>query len=432
MIYDKENHKLPEELSFRIGKYAKNKAARDVFESKRTAIQNTLLSLRAAFSEQFRNTLVLKKEERAAGAKLASVKQKRQELFGSRDPDTAASEAEHKREILAGALEELQRRFTENSTNYQRTLAEIEKQEKIIAERAEEIINAGNLFRQACKAAGMTEEMFYASVLGKEEMAALSAGEASLQARRQQLAENRKTWEENIAGIRKLLENQPDREKALPEHERIAAELQEKNQLFGAIREKLLQDETGKIRMAEEHGKLLEQQKVMELWNRMYELIGVKDKFQRFAQGITLEHLLATANIELSRLSDRYRLLRSHKEELGIDVADKDLGDEIRSSNTLSGGERFLVSLALALGLSGMTGEKIRVDSLFLDEGFGTLDAETLDTALEVLNSLRNKGKLIGVISHVAEFAEKIPCRIEVIKQGGGRSILAGPGVKRL
>jgi exonuclease SbcC len=131
-------------------------------------------------------------------------------------------------------------------------------------------------------------------------------------------------------------------------------------------------------------------------------------------------------------LSGRYRLLRSQDEELEIDVADKDQGDVIRSCKTLSGGERFLVSLALALGLSQMAGEKIRVDSLFLDEGFGTLDAETLDVALEALSNLRNRGKLVGVISHVTAFSERIPCIIEVNKSGGGRSTLSGPGIKAI
>ena len=117
-------------------------------------------------------------------------------------------------------------------------------------------------------------------------------------------------------------------------------------------------------------------------------------------------------------------------EELGIEVADKDQGDFIRSCKTLSGGERFLVSLSLALGLSQMAGEKIRVYSLFLDEGFGTLDADTLEIALGALSNLRNRGKLVGVISHVAAFSEKIPCVIEVNKSGGGRSTRQGPGVK--
>ena len=214
--------------------------------------------------------------------------------------------------------------------------------------------------------------------------------------------------------------------------EKISGVLQEKNQLLGACREKIKQDEDARKRMAEQHSKLIEQKKVMELWNRLYDLIGVKDKFQRFAQGITLEHLLVLANLELKKLSGRYQLLRSQEEELGIDVADKDQGDEIRSCKTLSGGERFLVSLALALGLSQMAGEKIRVDSLFLDEGFGTLDAETLEIALDALNNLRSRGKLVGIISHVAAFPEKIPCIIEVNKTGGGRSTLHGPGVKLL
>ena len=196
--------------------------------------------------------------------------------------------------------------------------------------------------------------------------------------------------------------------------------------------EKLKNDLEGRQNMAEQNVKLQEQKKAMEIWNRMYDLIGSKDKFQRFAQGITLEHLLVLANVELEKLSGRYRLLRSQKEELGIDVADKDLGDEIRSCKTLSGGERFLVSLSLALGLSQMAGEKIRVDSLFLDEGFGTLDSDTLEIALGALSSLRNRGKLVGVISHVTEFSEKIPCTIQVTKRGGGRSTIQGPGVRQL
>ena len=107
-------------------------------------------------------------------------------------------------------------------------------------------------------------------------------------------------------------------------------------------------------------------------------------------------------------------------------------GMSMEDLEELSGGERFEVSLALALGLSRLTAGRVKVETMFLDEGFGTLDSETLDTALEALSSLRNRGKLVGVISHVAEFSEKIPCTIKVTKQGGGRSIIEGPGVKKL
>ena len=115
-----------------------------------------------------------------------------------------------------------------------------------------------------------------------------------------------------------------------------------------------------------------------------------------------------------------------------IQVVDHDMAGEVRGVHNLSGGERFLVSLALALGLSHMASRKVRVDSLFLDEGFGTLDDEALDTALETLAGLRREGKLIGVISHVAALKERIAARIQVEPHTGGRSLLSGPGCERL
>jgi len=105
---------------------------------------------------------------------------------------------------------------------------------------------------------------------------------------------------------------------------------------------------------------------------------------------------------------------------------------EIRSTKNLSGGESFIVSLALALGLSKMASRRVRVDSLFLDEGFGTLDEDTLETALATLASLRQDGKLIGVISHVAALKERITTKILVEKTSGGKSILYGPGCSRI
>ena len=111
---------------------------------------------------------------------------------------------------------------------------------------------------------------------------------------------------------------------------------------------------------------------------------------------------------------------------------DNYLAGEIRSTKNLSGGESFIVSLALALGLSQMASHQVRVDSLFLDEGFGTLDDDALDTALETLATLQREGKLIGVISHVAALKERIACQIQVIPQAGGRSVLRGAGCETL
>ncbi|MCO5762605.1 MAG: hypothetical protein NHG36_13980 [Chromatiaceae bacterium] len=127
-------------------------------------------------------------------------------------------------------------------------------------------------------------------------------------------------------------------------------------------------------------------------------------------------------------MSDRYLLIHDDDRPLELSVIDNYQAGEVRSTKNLSGGESFIVSLALALGLSQMASRKVRVDSLFLDEGFGTLDEEALDTALATLAGLRQEGKLIGVISHVATLKERIATQIQVIPLTGGRSRLAGPG----
>ncbi len=103
-------------------------------------------------------------------------------------------------------------------------------------------------------------------------------------------------------------------------------------------------------------------------------------------------------------------------------VVDRDMGDEVRSVHSLSGGETFLVSLALALGLSSLSTRKTRIESLFIDEGFGALDQKTLDVALAVLGTLRKGGRRVGVISHVPGLADQIGVRVAVTPTGGGRS----------
>jgi exonuclease SbcC len=140
--------------------------------------------------------------------------------------------------------------------------------------------------------------------------------------------------------------------------------------------------------------------------------------------------MVAFANQQLQKMTDRYLLVHDGKAPLVLNVVDGYQAGEVRSTKNLSGGESFLVSLALALGLSQMASKKVRVDSLFLDEGFGTLDDEALDTALDTLAGLQQDGKLIGVISHVAGLKERIRTQVQVIPLTGGRSVLSGPGCR--
>lgn len=183
--------------------------------------------------------------------------------------------------------------------------------------------------------------------------------------------------------------------------------------------------EENKRKIAGFQQELSERRAMSERWAKLNELAGSADgaKFRRIAQGYTLDVLLSYANVQLRQLSRRYRLERV-PDTLALQVIDQDMCDEIRTVHSLSGGESFLVSLALALGLSSLSSNRMKVESLFIDEGFGSLDAETLRVAMDALESLRTQGRKIGVISHVQEMTERIPVQIRVNRAGNGRSYL--------
>ena len=142
--------------------------------------------------------------------------------------------------------------------------------------------------------------------------------------------------------------------------------------------------------------------------------------------------MVSHANRQLQKMTDRYLLARDDAKPLELNVVDNYQAGETRSTKNLSGGESFIVSLSLALGLSHMASKNVRVDSLFLDEGFGTLDEEALEIALDTLASLQQDGKLIGVISHVQALKERISTQIQVVPLVGGRSQIEGPGCQRV
>ena len=127
----------------------------------------------------------------------------------------------------------------------------------------------------------------------------------------------------------------------------------------------------------------------------------------------------------LTLLSNRYRLRRIIGEKLDVEIQDLHQANATRPTSSLSGGESFLTSLALALGLSDLAGKKVKIDSLFIDEGFGTLDSESLEVAVQALEKLRSRNKTIGVISHIELLKERIPTQIVIEKGVGGVSTMA-------
>ena len=155
------------------------------------------------------------------------------------------------------------------------------------------------------------------------------------------------------------------------------------------------------------------------------ELIGQAsgDRFQRYAQGLTLQRLLGLANDHLQTLRPRYALQRNAAVgDLDVEVIDRHMGDQRRPIDTLSGGESFLLSLALALGLSDLARAGTSIDSLFLDEGFGSLDPDSLDQAMSALDALQATGRQIVVVSHVELLKERVAARVDVEPRGGGLS----------
>lgn len=255
-------------------------------------------------------------------------------------------------------------------------------------------------------------------------------------------------WRENENGLLKKLESEfitaksvkEERENNLVTHvekrmsekkaEEVSLLLTEKKTAADDLKHqksensfKLEHDEQNKIKTRQLMVQIDEKRGIAENWSRLNEMIGSADgkKFRQIAQEFTLDVLLTFANVHLKILSKRYNIGRIPG-TLGLQVTDRDMGDELRTIFSLSGGESFLVSLALALGLAELSSSKMNVESLFIDEGFGSLDPQTLTIAMGALEGLHNQGRKVGVISHVQEMTERIPAQIQIAKLSNGKS----------
>jgi len=207
----------------------------------------------------------------------------------------------------------------------------------------------------------------------------------------------------------------------------LSEELKQLQLMLGQTHEKISYDQHNKNRQKTLLTQIENEQIAVDELAYLNALIGSADgaKFRKFAQGLTLNHLVYLANEQLNKLDGRYQLQCQQGETLSLEVLDTWQGDSVRNTKTLSGGESFLVSLALALALSDLVSSKTSIDSLFLDEGFGTLDNDTLEIALNALDSLNASGKMIGIISHVEALKERIAVQVKVNKQSGlGVSVL--------
>ncbi len=234
-----------------------------------------------------------------------------------------------------------------------------------------------------------------------------------------------------LASVKSALAKQSARTELDDELHDLIRETSMADQQRGGIEKEIQQDEQRRS----VHALLLEEMKKAERelqrWARLNDLIGQQSgvKFSRFAQTLTLQRLVEVGNRHLLHISERYRMRHKVAAELGketleLEIIDTYQNDNRRPMSTLSGGETFLVSLALALGLSELASGRTNIQSLFIDEGFGTLDERVLDQAVSALEQLEHQGKTIGLISHVRELRERIHCQIQLSARGNGRSQL--------
>lgn len=218
-------------------------------------------------------------------------------------------------------------------------------------------------------------------------------------------------------------------EEASEKTNEIASQKELSTQRVGEINEKFKLDQQIRDRNKGVMKEIFLQEEILNKWTKLNALLGgSKHAFNTYVQRLTLQSLIQIANAHLAKLNPRYSLIMkddySKGEELNFNLVDHYQTDEIRVVDTSSGGEKFLISLALALGLSDLASKNVNIESLFIDEGFGTLDNNTLETVISTLETLQAQGKMIGVISHVENMKERITSQIQVTKKRNGVSVV--------
>lgn len=356
-------------------------------------------------------------------------------LFGDRNPQSERDAFYAKLNACRDQLEA----FKTAKNRAQNDMGQLEGEhlalKTTLAQEEAKLTSNENAFVKASQTAGFANEQTYCEAFLTQ------AERLTLQQKKQELDKRQSKWQTEVSVLQGQLSTCEARKTREVSFVELEAQITEKQGAYDTLVKLIATDTLELDRNDKERARQgqalrdIEQfEKTVRQWQNLRELIGSADgkKFRNFAQGITFDVVIKHANEQLQRMSDRYLLIRSQKEVLGLEVIDNYQAGEIRSTKNLSGGESFIVSLALALGLSSIASEKVSVDSLFLDEGFGTLDEEALETAIETLSQLRENGKLIGVISHVQALKDRIGTQIEVVVQNGGNSSLRGPGCQSI
>lgn len=369
-----------------------------------------------------KRALELETELSALQKQSEDKRMERHSLLADKDP---YAERKQKKQQLSDAEALLHKARQQSLTAEQKIsqltggLAELEKEQKTLSEALDD---ASHHWQDALSDSPFKEtNHFLQACLQKQERETLASLKEQLEQALHQTLGQLEAATTNLSHHLKDSPTDQSLEQVTEKIRHLDSEVRRINQRQGEISQALRDDQIKRQEQASLLTNIEQQQTRLDTWARLSGLIGSSkgDRFRKFAQGLTLDHLIHLANRQLERLHARYLLNRKETDELSLEVVDTWQGDTPRDIKTLSGGESFLVSLALALALSDLVSHRTSIDSLFLDEGFGTLDQETLETALNALDHLNASGKMVGVISHVESLKERIPTRIEVHKETG-------------
>ena len=359
----------------------------------------------------------------------------RKAMYGDKDPDDEERRLNQAVAHAEGAEKQAQKRHQELLEELNRVKTQAVSLKQRITRRTTELEASEAVFSEKRHATGFpTEAQFLDARMAPDKKDALSRKARSLDTAQTELSARRKDHEEKLS--KETARNVTDHllaelESRFKEKEALIKDLRDS---IAGLNHRLQENRAAKERVKQRQADIEAQKKECQRWESLHALIGSADgkKYRNFAQGLTFELMVSHANRQLSKMTDRYLLIRDEQQPLELNVIDNYQAGEIRSTRNLSGGESFIVSLTLALGLSRMASRKVRVDSLFLDEGFGTLDEDALETALETLAGLQKGGKLIGIISHVPALKERISSQIAITPLSGGKSAIVGPGCSRV
>lgn len=423
-ITEKLSNKLITQLEQQHSEFQEKQALSAQLTQQIQQVKQRIDTLKQQIIERTEQIELIQSSSTSATTQLQEWNTQRQTLFGNNDPKQAQAMFLKKLSAEETSMNSAQKKLEQT----EKLMITTETKLQSLREQAQSVKQQGKERQSGLlkkiRANFKTLKALRAAIVPEKEAKSIQALKSDLEEQQRQLLQSLQEVTQAIkteAAKDLTKRNTAELQVDLIELEETYQSLE---QQIGQLQERLAQQQKRQSSANDLLKRIEHQQQNYWRWKKLNDLIGMKNgkKFRVFAQSLTLQQLVYHANQYLQKLNERYFIQKQEGENLELSIIDRYQANHQRSMQTLSGGESFLVSLALALGLSDLAGKKTQIRSLFIDEGFGTLDEATLDVAITTLENLQAMGKTIGVISHVKALKERITTQIQVQKQSSGFS----------